>query len=228
MTLQPLQDKQSGKKPPGSVEPNVGDLIEGLQEAWGPGQVCHRREPACSGFRVRPRPGSLAERVCLRFDLEGLYAHQDRALSILESGRHLVLATATASGKSLVYMLHMAERVTLRPEARGLFIYPLKALAQDQLHGWQRIAAAVDQPQAGAALYDGDLSAWRRRRLRELPPTVLMTNPEMLHLSLLAHHDKWASFWRNLELVVVDEVHTFRGVFGTHMAQVLRRLRRIG
>ena len=205
----------------------IGRFVARIGDAWGQERVFHRELAARCGALTPPAKGSLAEATCRRMGMAGLFAHQAEAMAILDRGGHVVVATATASGKSLIYMLPLIAAIASRPGARGLLLYPLKALAQDQLRTWQRIAVAAAQPGATAALYDGDLSAWHRRRLRDLPPNLLLTNPEMLHLSLLAHHEKWAVFWKGLEVVVIDEVHAYRGVFGAHMSQVLRRLRRI-
>ncbi|MFH2218890.1 MAG: DEAD/DEAH box helicase [Pseudomonadota bacterium] len=159
--------------------------------------------------------------------IRGLYRHQAEAVDIIRSGRHLVLSTPTASGKTLVYTLPVFENILERPDSKALYIFPLKALAQDQLRTLNEMAAHVSPVKIGAAIYDGDTSAWHRRRIREAPPSVILTNPEMIHLSLLPHHRKWAAFFPGLEIVVVDEVHTYRGLMGSHMAQVFRRFQRI-
>jgi DEAD/DEAH box helicase domain-containing protein len=140
----------------------------------------------------------------------------------------VVVATPTASGKSLVYNLPMIESFFSDGEARGLYIFPLKALAQDQLRvfGHLKDACPWDRTPT-AAIYDGDTTPWFRRKIRNTPPNVLMTNPEMIHLSLLPHHLQWTEFLQRLRLVVIDEVHTYRGIMGSHMALVFRRLRRI-
>ncbi|MEJ2639213.1 MAG: DEAD/DEAH box helicase, partial [Desulfosarcinaceae bacterium] len=139
------------------------------------------------------------------------------------------MATPTASGKSLVYQLAMLSAVHDAPDAssaRGLFLYPLKALAQDQLKSFGCLAAALGLDQA-AAIYDGDTPAADRRRIRQRPPTVVFSNPEMLHLSLLPHHGAWADLWRGLRLVVIDEAHVYRGIVGSHMAALIQRLLRV-
>jgi DEAD/DEAH box helicase domain-containing protein len=137
------------------------------------------------------------------------------------------VATPTASGKTLIYNLAVLENIHANFHANALYIFPLKALAQDQLKTFQQMAEHCDYLKATAKIYDGDTSAWHRKRIRETPPHVVLTNPEMLHLSILAHHPKWASFLSNLEIVVVDEVHTYRGVMGSHVAQIFRRFQRI-
>lgn len=156
-----------------------------------------------------------------------LYSHQQAAISEIRAGRHVVVATPTSSGKTLVYNLPVLDRIMDDPAARALYLFPLKALAQDQLRAFNEAAAACYGHAPTAAIYDGDTSAWRRKKIREQPPNVILTNPEMLHLGFLPHHDKWAEFFSNLRYVIIDEVHTYRGVLGSHMAQVLRRFRRI-
>ena len=159
---------------------------------------------------------------------ENLYRHQAQAIDHIRSGRHVVVATPTASGKTLIYNLPALEFFLKNPDATALYIFPLKALAQDQLQTFEALAAQLKAGQpATAAIYDGDTSAYRRRRLREAPPNVVITNPEMLHLSFLAHHRKWSHFLARIGLVVVDEVHTYRGIFGSHVAQIFRRFHRI-
>lgn len=163
--------------------------------------------------------------------IRALYGHQARALDALEGGSDVVLATPTASGKSLVYNLPALAAARAEPEARALYLFPLKALSQDQRKGFEADAAALARATGGEAarveVYDGDTPPSRRRRIRERPPQVLITTPDMLHAGLLPHHAGWERFWRGLRLVVVDELHTYRGIFGSQVAQVLRRLDRV-
>ncbi|MGM0453160.1 MAG: DEAD/DEAH box helicase [Thermodesulfobacteriota bacterium] len=159
--------------------------------------------------------------------IEALYSHQQAAISAVSAGRNVVVATPTSSGKTLIYNLPVLEQIIREPETRAMYLFPLKALAQDQLRAFNETAGACRGHAPTAAIYDGDTSAWRRKKIRENPPNVIMTNPEMIHLGFLPHHDKWAAFFANLKYVVVDEVHTYRGVLGSHMAQVLRRFLRV-
>lgn len=189
-------------------------------------EVLPERPPA-----LRPDAALAAPlaRVLARRGIASLYEHQARALEALRAGEDVVLATPTASGKSLVYHLPAFEALLADPEARALFVFPLKALSQDQRKGLLADLAAlgVEDPEARVAIYDGDTPPARRKRIRERPPSVLITTPDMLHLGILPHHASWEPFFRGLELVVVDELHTYRGVFGAHVAQVLRRLDRV-
>jgi DEAD/DEAH box helicase domain-containing protein len=164
--------------------------------------------------------------------IQGLYTHQARSLAELRDGRDVVLATPTASGKSLVYSLPTLESALRDAEARALYLFPLKALAQDQrakLAGdLEAMIAPGDRSRPRVEIYDGDTPTARRKAIRQDPPSILITTPDMLHLGILPHHASWERFFRGLELVVVDELHSYRGIFGSHVAQVLRRLDRVG
>ena len=211
---------------------SVGEYIEKLLASPRfTGQIrTHRllpgREAQFADSRL-PWPAAVRRLLEAR-GLERLYTHQALATDYVRSGRSVVVATPTASGKSLVYHLPVLERYLQDPDARALYLFPLKALAQDQLAGFNSLCALwpeISRPRA--ALYDGDTSEHFRRKIRRDPPQVLISNPEMLHLAVLPHHEQWAAFLAGLAYVVVDEAHTYRGVFGAHMAQVFRRLNRL-
>ncbi|MDL2266436.1 DEAD/DEAH box helicase [Desulfovibrio sp. OttesenSCG-928-G15] len=194
-------------------------------------QVCYHtilpESAALSASVARPWPKAVAG-VLEHVGIPSLYSHQAEAVDALRAGRDVIVATPTASGKSLTYTLPVIERFLHDPDARSLFLFPLKALAQDQLASF--LAMTEHWPEGarpGAAVYDGDTTSHFRKKIRENPPQVLLTNPEMLHLSLLPHHHLWTTLFAGLALVVVDEVHTYRGVLGSHMALVFRRLQRI-
>jgi DEAD/DEAH box helicase domain-containing protein len=159
--------------------------------------------------------------------IRNLYKHQLDAINLIRSGRHIVVATPTASGKTLIYNVPVLENILNNPASKALYIFPLKALAQDQLRTFEMLATHAETIQPSAAIYDGDTSAWHRKKIRQTPPNILLTNPEMIHLSMLPHHQKWSQFFSKLDIVVVDEVHTYRGIMGSHMAQVFRRFHRI-
>ena len=169
---------------------------------------------------------SLAPLLARR-GIEQLYGHQARAIEVLERGLDLVLATPTASGKTLVYNLPVLRRACEDPEARALYLFPLKALSQDQRRRLEEDAAALGRLDLRVAAYDGDTPHAARRKLRDDPPGVLISTPDMLHAGILPHHATWRRFFERLHLVVLDELHTYRGIFGSHVAQVLRRLDRV-
>jgi DEAD/DEAH box helicase domain-containing protein len=150
------------------------------------------------------------------------------AIEALRAGRDTVVVTGTASGKSLCFHLPALERLLDEPGATALYLFPTKALAQDQLKSLTRLAdgdlALSSMLRAG--VYDGDTAATTRRKLRE-EANVILSNPDMLHAGILPQHAKWARFLRNLRYVVVDEMHAYRGIFGSHVALVLRRLERL-
>lgn len=160
--------------------------------------------------------------------LSRLYTHQAEAIDRVRAGENIVVATPTASGKTLIYNVPVIEKFLERPASRALYLFPLKALAQDQLKAFHRMSGALPSgARPGAAIYDGDTSQWERAKIRKNPPNCLFTNPEMLHLSLLPYHGSWAAFWKNLSHVIIDEVHTYRGIMGSSMGWVFRRLMRI-
>jgi DEAD/DEAH box helicase domain-containing protein len=195
-----------------------------------------KRQAAAHTY-MRPQSGSALDLgsavsgtlqpVLLRLGIKALYEHQLEALKCIRRRCHIMVATDTASGKSLIYNTALFERLLQKPEARALYIYPLKALAHDQLAVFNQWCAAAPEMAASAAVYDGDTSAYRRKKIRTAPPSVVMTNPEMVHLSLLAHHAKWGIFFRNLEYVVIDEIHVYKGILGGHLCGVMRRFHRI-
>lgn len=159
--------------------------------------------------------------------IKKIYSHQARALRQLRQGVHTGITTPTASGKTLIYNLAVCERLLADPEAQALYLFPLKALAQDQLKTLQAFFEQVGDPALSAAVYDGDTPPAARGRIKRRPPRVLFTNPDMLHYGLLAYPEAWRRFYQNLRFVVIDEAHTYRGIFGSHVSQILRRLRRL-
>jgi len=177
-----------------------------------------------------PLPSALLPILKAR-GIDALYRHQARAIRLLRAGRDVVLATPTASGKSLVYALPALEACLADPDARTLLLFPLRALEQDQKKKLEADIEALALPPGAArpriAIYDGDTRDGERRKLRAHPPNLLITTPDMLHLGLLPYHESWGGFFGGLRLVVIDELHAYRGVFGAHVAQVMRRLERV-
>lgn len=174
---------------------------------------------------------SLSPEISLllhRLGLEKLYTHQVEALTFLRRGANVLISTPTASGKSLIYNVAVLEEILRDPAAKALYLFPLKALEQDQLkvlQQWLGVMGRADTVAAG--IYDGDTTPYKRKKMRTSPPQILFSNPDMLHRSILAHHQSWEPFLKNLSYVVLDEIHTYRGIFGSHLNQVLRRLKRL-
>jgi DEAD/DEAH box helicase domain-containing protein len=174
-----------------------------------------------------PFPSSLDPRLVEALRARGisqLYLHQAQAFEIVAKGEHLVTVTPTASGKTLCYNLPVLQSLVQQPEGRVLYLFPTKALAQDQLAELTELAKSL--PDLRMFTYDGDTPQDARRAVRARANLVL-TNPDMLHSGILPHHTKWVNLFQNLRYVVVDELHAYRGVFGSHLANVLRRLKRI-
>ena len=187
-----------------------------------PGRLVHlRRLPAREARHAELRR-PLAEGVAAAVPAR-LWSHQAAALDLARAGRSVVVATGTSSGKSRCYQLAIGEAVTtpVRP-GTGLILFPTKALAHDQL----RALTDLGLPRVLAGAYDGDASPEERTWIRK-HANVVLTNPEMLHSGLLPHHERWATFLGRLQYVVLDELHTYRGTFGGHVAQLVRRLRRL-
>jgi len=194
-------------------------------------QVVHVRElPARQATYAMPRRPipKLLLSLLARQGIERLYSHQAAALDAIAEGKDVVIVTGTASGKTLCYNLAVVGELLADPGARAMYIFPTKALARDQLGLLQRWSA--EQRRLGEvlapAVYDGDTPAHQRRRIRNAA-SVVLTNPDMLHVGILPYHTKWHRFLRQLRYLVIDELHVYRGVFGSHVAGVLRRLMRL-
>jgi len=194
------------------------DLLQGEELAY------RGTEPARAARTVAlPEELHPAVRAALaRQGIGELYAHQAEAWAASRAGKHVIVTTGTASGKTLAFKLPVLDALATDPKNRALYLYPTKALAQDQA----RTLAALAVPKVRAAIYDGDTPRQQRWQVRKWANLVL-TNPDMLHVGVLPRHDLWADVLHNLRYVVVDEAHVYRGVFGSHVGNVLRRLRRM-
>jgi DEAD/DEAH box helicase domain-containing protein len=180
--------------------------------------------------RLAPLPADFAALApaLARRGVDRLFDHQARALAHLGAGRDVVLATPTASGKTLVYNLPVLRALAAGEPGRALYLFPLKALERDQRDRLEADVRALGiAPEGAIEIYDGDTPTARRRKIRESPPRVLVTTPDMLHMGILPLHASWRELFATLRWIVVDELHTYRGVFGAHVGQVLRRLLRI-
>ncbi|MFW2387784.1 MAG: DEAD/DEAH box helicase [Polyangiales bacterium] len=177
---------------------------------------------------IAPMPDVLAPAIAKALQTRGineLYSHQSRAFELASAGKHLVVATPTASGKSLCYNLPILQALSSDPTATALYLFPTKALSRDQEEALRALMRDADL-NVGAITYDGDTPNDARRAARQ-QAGVLLSNPDMLHAGIMPHHTGWARLFSNLKYVVVDELHTYRGVFGSHLANVMRRLLRI-
>ena len=206
----------------------LGEILDDLltSPSTGPCITALRQFPARPPVSV-PFPTSLDPRLVEALRARGisqLYSHQAQAWTWIEKGHHVVVVTPTASGKTLCYNVPVLQALLGQPDARVLYLFPTKALAQDQLAELEGIAKTL--PELRMFTYDGDTPQDARRAVRARANLVL-TNPDMLHSGILPHHTKWAVLFQNLRYVVIDELHAFRGVFGSHVANVMRRLRRL-
>ena len=200
------------------VAPSWADLLD--EE-----EVVHRGLEPAREARSEPFPDDLDPRVASALvgaGITSLYRHQAEAWEAARRGENVVVTTGTASGKSLAFNLPVLDAIAREPKTRSLYLYPTKALAQDQARALSGLRLKSLKP----AIYDGDTPPETRWQIRKWSNLVL-TNPDMLHLGVLPHHDRWGDVLHNLRYVVVDEAHVYRGVFGSHVANVLRRLKRL-
>lgn len=215
---------------------DIDEYLSALKQSpkFGPQVVCHRSfkaNPSRYSKELPPLDPTLMTSL-KSSGIDKLYSHQNAAVRAVLQGRDVLVATPTASGKSMIYNLPVIQDLCSRSPGYSLYLFPLKALAQDQknvLDGlFGKLSETIQRRHPHvSALFDGDTSSYRRRKIREVLPRVLLSNPEMLHLSLLPYHHKWCELFAKLRYVVIDEVHSYRGVLGSHMSWVLRRLQRI-
>ncbi|MGC8872907.1 MAG: DEAD/DEAH box helicase, partial [Chloroflexia bacterium] len=208
----------------------VEEVLFSLQEdpEIAPGIVAHRVREA-QPARCADPPSWLHPRLRSALQTLGihqLYEHQARALELAARGAHFVIATGTASGKSLCFHLPVLQSLLDDPTATTLYLFPTKALAHDQEAMLCALLDTLSLPETWVASYDGDTPAAVRARIRR-GTRLLLTNPDMLHRALLPRHPQWAAFWTHLRYVILDELHVYRGIFGSHVANVLRRLQRV-
>ncbi len=241
-TEQTIVDVLSRLAPGGSTlrglleAPASGDELE-AREALAPVApdavvTAVRRLPAVAAS-FAPFPEGLDQRLVAGLATRGiteLYTHQADSVTHVRDGRDVVIVTPTASGKTLCYNAPVLDAILKDPSSRALYLYPTKALAQDQLaelHALvELVSAAPQEASIGVFTYDGDTPQDARRAIRTRAHIVL-SNPDMLHAGILPHHPRWAKLFENLRFVVIDELHAYRGVFGSHLANILRRLQRV-
>src|ERR1051326_1781590 len=209
-----------------SLEAVVSQFRAAHREPDSPVRAIHH-QPAADGTSIEI-PAAVDARLRASPDQRGinrLYSHQAEALEHIEAGRNVVIVTPTASGKTLCYNLPVLNLLLRDPGARVMYLFPTKALAEDQLHELQTALDGIGS-EIRAFTYDGDTPQDARKAVRQRANLVL-TNPDMLHTGILPHHTRWARYFENLRFIVIDELHYYRGVYGSHLANLLRRLQRI-
>jgi DEAD/DEAH box helicase domain-containing protein len=215
-------------RPPASLE-TVQKILGSLIGRYRQEEVLTAvRQIPARDAKFRPMPAWVTSGLAEAYRAKGireLYSHQAATAELVRNGKNVVVVTPTASGKTLCYNLPVLNAVLENADTRALYLFPTKALAQDQLAELQDLANRLDDG-FGVFTYDGDTPSDARKAIRERGHIVL-TNPDMLHTGILPHHTKWMRLFENLRYIVLDELHTYRGVFGSHLANVLRRLKRI-
>jgi DEAD/DEAH box helicase domain-containing protein len=219
-----------------SLAPRQPASRESVHNIFGSLVARYRQEEVLTAIRhipareakFRPVPAWVTSALSEAYRNKGiveLYSHQALTAQLVRDGKNAVVVTPTASGKTLCYNLPVLNAVLQNPDTRALYVFPTKARAQDQLAELQDLAKRLDDG-FGVFTYDGDTPSDARKAIRERGHIVL-TNPDMLHTGILPHHTKWMRLFENLRYIVLDELHTYRGVFGSHLANVLRRLKRV-
>jgi DEAD/DEAH box helicase domain-containing protein len=219
-----------------SLTPRSVAALDTVQEILGTLVARYRKDEVLTAVRqipareakFRPIPGWVTSALSEAYRAKGiqeLYSHQALTAELVHHGKNVVVVTPTASGKTLCYNLPVLNAVLENADTRALYLFPTKALAQDQLAELHDLSRRLDD-RFGVYTYDGDTPSDARKAIRERGHVVL-TNPDMLHTGILPHHTKWMRLFENLRYIVIDELHTYRGVFGSHLANVLRRLRRV-
>ena len=207
----------------------IGEYIQRLKNnpSFMKNVTAWRVEPA-RGAKYGAFPESLDPRVAQVLKARGIerpYIHQSQAIAAAIAKQDFVVVTPTASGKTLCYNVPVLDAILKEPSARALYLFPTKALSSDQVAGLYSMIESMGVD-VKAYTYDGDTPASARTAIRQAGH-VVVTNPDMLHQGILPHHAKWVKLFENLRYVVIDEIHAYRGVFGSNLANVLRRLRRI-
>src|SRR6202166_3942578 len=219
-----------------SLAPRPVAALDTVHEILGTLVARYRKDEVLTAVRqipareakFRPVPGWVTSALSEAYRAKGiqeLYSHQALTAELVHDGKNVVVVTPTASGKTLCYNLPVLNAVLENADTRALYLFPTKALAQDQLAELHDLSKRLDD-RFGVFTYDGDTPSDARKSIRERGHIVL-TNPDMLHTGILPHHTKWMRLFENLKYIVIDELHSYRGVFGSHLCNVLRRLRRI-
>src|SRR5581483_7432229 len=216
------------RRSPASLETVQGILRDLVARHCQDDVLTSVRQIPAREAKFRPIPRWVASALSEAYRakaIQELYSHQAATSELVHDGKNVVVVTPTASGKTLCYNLPVLNAVLENADTRALYLFPTKALAQDQLAELQDLSKRLDDG-FGVFTYDGDTPSDARKAIRECGHIVL-TNPDMLHTGILPHHTKWMRLFENLRYIVLDELHTYRGVFGSHLANVLRRLKRV-
>ncbi|KAH8108129.1 P-loop containing nucleoside triphosphate hydrolase protein [Cristinia sonorae] len=218
--------------PAAHERPTIDTILEEIQkQAWYNNQIVHRRTAEAkegqTGVLDNPISDTVKQALQQARKIYSLYTHQAESINALAQGKNVIVSTSTASGKSVIYQVPLLTFLESNQDATAMFIYPTKALAQDQKGALEQLLASCPSMEnVVVATYDGDTPQEDRRGIRETA-SVIFTNFDMIHASILPHEDLWRRFLQNLKLVAVDELHYYNGIFGSHVAQVIRRMRRI-
>jgi len=210
---------------------SILEFIESLREHQELGkmvaheEVIEQRDPQFAELTTK-LPKKLKDTLS-KHGLSKLYSHQVQAIDKIEKGSNVVVSTETASGKSLAYNIPVLKSILSDDKSRALYLFPLKALEQDQLKTLEDLFETLGVSSDRVAIYDGDTPQHKREKIRKNLPNILITNPDMIHLSFVPFHKNWEEFFKNLKFIVIDELHTYKGVFGSHITQILRRLFRV-
>jgi len=226
----PLPTKAEGPVEPSSdVKSLVGEFRTYLQQTILQDTIVHEQTIPSTPERVALKTSHLGpevERVLSAAGIEHLWSHQEEGIHLLREGKDVVVATPTASGKTLVYNAAVLADLLLNPAGCAIYIFPLKALEQDQLDELRTLLANLSCGLT-AEIYDGDTKPHVREKIRKQLPNILITTPDMLHAGILAFHEAWEEMLNNLRWIVVDELHTYNGIFGSHVLHLFRRLNRL-
>ena len=208
----------------------LSDFVQTIRNHpdFGPTALYHRYLPAVNAlYGEAPDIDEALFSILKKGGITRLFKHQVEALRQIRKGANVLVSTPTASGKSLIYNLAVLDAILKNKAAKALYIFPLKALEQDQLKNLSPFLEGIEDRKINARIYDGDTSTYRRKQIRSRIPEILFTNPDMLHTGIMAYPEQWKDLFSNLSFVVLDEVHTYRGIFGSHMNQVITRLKRL-
>ncbi len=210
------------------TDASIHDVLESIRSSRQSGGITAWKDFGATEAQWRDFPDSIDSKLkaaLIKRGVNRLWRHQADALDAANKGENTVIVTPTASGKTLCYNLPVLNRILLSPGTCALYLYPTKALAQDQYHNLRALAADMDT-NIHIGIYDGDTPSNTRKSIRE-NANIILTNPDMLHTGILPHHSRWSRFIQRLSFVIIDELHQYRGVFGSHLCNVMRRLKRI-